>query len=108
MSSRIDCLILMIRQLPDARPSACERDALQPNPEVVRANLRASRDQSGGLFDRSDTLCAVVGARWKICAGIKRARAHVSALRRRTTLRRDLLFALAHRTTRTTRSARWF
>src|SRR5438094_17530 len=37
-----------------------------------------------------------------------RARAHVSALRRRTTLRRDLLFALAHRTTRTTRSARWF
>src|SRR5437867_12187091 len=106
MSSRIDCLILMIRQLPDARPSACERDTVQPDPEVVRANVRAGRDQSGRLFDRSDTLCAVVGARWKISAGIERARTHISTSRGRPAIRGYLLFALADRTTRATRSAR--
>ncbi len=51
-----------------ARRSACERDALQPNPEVIRANVRAGRDQSGGLPDRSDALRAIVSARWKIRA----------------------------------------
>src|SRR6266705_2236527 len=89
-----------------ARRSPCERDALQPNPEVVRANVRAGRDQSGRLPDRSDPLCAIIDPCWQIRSRVERARAHVSAPRGRSTLRWYLLFALANRTTRATRSAR--
>ena len=37
-----------------ARPApfaACEPDALQSNPEIIRANVRAGRNQFGGMSD---------------------------------------------------------
>src|SRR5438552_18996211 len=87
-------------------PSPCEQDALQPKPKVIRANIRASRNQFGRLPDRSDALYATVSARWEIRTRIERARAHLPPSRWKSALRRHLLFALAHRTAGATRSAR--
>src|SRR5438552_17500712 len=96
----------MIRQLPDADRSTCERSALQPNPEVIRANVRAGWDRSAGLPDASDALRAIVDVGRQVRPRIERAGAHISAAGRRPALRRHLLFALADRTARTARSAR--
>src|SRR5436190_15944659 len=84
----------------------CERDALQPDPKIIRAKLRAGGDQSGRLPDRSDAVRAIVDSGWKIGGRTERTGAHISAVCRRSALRRHLLFALAHRTTRATRSSR--